>query len=112
MSESIEQKLQEIIRNYVPKNEKPLDNSGGNKYNLIDNAPLRRLTGMKPNNLCKLDGGGMSGCEATLIKKKSEKFLKQKDCPFFQEAGHESRCMFESFEKFCWSTEAQSDAKG
>lgn len=79
------------------------------KYH-IPNEPLGGIEGMKPDNLCVLDSGGMSECSATSIKESHVKLTTQEKCPFFKKAKFASRCRFETFKQFCWSTEAQDDA--
>ena len=67
--------------------------------------------GMGDTNHCKLDSGGLSGCDATKIKKTSEKHTCQKKCKYYKKASRSARCIFETFGEYCWSTEAQDDNK-
>lgn len=73
----------------------------GGSYKMSDNI-----------NHCKPSSSGMSECDACKLRKSSEKITEQEKCKFFKKATREDRCQFETFKEYCWSTEAQDDAKG
>jgi hypothetical protein len=67
---------------------------------------------MSAPNHCQIGGSGMSKCGATSIKVSSEKELEQAKCFYFVRASFSNRCMFEIFDRYCWSIKAQIAAKG
>lgn len=78
------------------------------QYNFDE--PLGGRT-MGNKNHCVLTGG-MSICDTTSLRKKEEKIKCQEECEFFIKASFDSRCMFEVYGEYCWSTKAQDKAKG
>ena len=62
-------------------------------------------------NHCRNGMSGMSGCDATNIKKDSEKIESQKKCKFYKKSSCNNECLFETFGEFCWCVDAQQDSK-
>jgi hypothetical protein len=62
-------------------------------------------------NHCQLGGaGGMAGCYACHYDDTKSKVQCQRACHFFEKSRFHERCMWETYEEYCWSTKAQ-DAK-
>jgi hypothetical protein len=68
--------------------------------------------GMSNINHCVPSQGGMSKCDATSLRTSQQKFATQEMCTFYQKAQFEPRCMWEVHEEYCWSIQAQDQAKG
>ena len=60
-------------------------------------------------NHCVISGV-MSVCSATNLRIKEDKLNTQEKCKYFIKASYEQRCMWETFEEYCWSIKAQSAA--
>lgn len=56
--------------------------------------------------------GGMAGCAACKLKDPTMKPKAQKACDFYSKARFHTRCCYETFGEYCWSTKAQDDKKG
>lgn len=61
-------------------------------------------------NHCKTTGSTMSECTACKLKR-GEKVESQKKCHYYMKASFKDRCCFETFGEYCWSTDAQDEAK-
>jgi hypothetical protein len=55
--------------------------------------------------------GGMAGCAACKLRDPNMKPNAQKACDFYEKARFHTRCCYETFGEYCWSTKAQDAAR-
>jgi hypothetical protein len=72
---------------------------------------IQSMPSTKINHCLPGMAGGMAGCAACKLRDPNMKPNAQKACDFYEKARFHTRCCYETFGEYCWSTKAQDAAR-